>query len=108
MSALPGDRRLFIYWRLAAADVTAAAQALRALHRRWRAQYPGLQADLYVREGLAIADATLMETYALQASASNGGVSPELQALIEKAAEEATRAWRRGQRHAEIFHACSE
>jgi hypothetical protein len=107
-SSLPGDRRLFIYWHLATADVTAAANAVRALHRQLHAQYPGLQADLYVREDRVIADTTLMETYALKGGTSNGGLTADLQGLIEKAAEEATRVWRRGQRHVEVFHVCSE
>lgn len=107
MSALRGNRRLFIYWRLAPADAAAAIQAVRMLQRALRAQHPGLQAELYVREDLAIADATLMETYALEASAPNGGVTPELQALIELAAEEKTRVWRRGQRHVEVFRVCA-
>ena len=108
MSALPGDRRLFTYWRSGRADVTAAAHAVRALHRELRAQYPGLQAALYVREDLAIADATLMESYAVEDSVSNGGVTADLQALIEQAAEQATRVWRRGQRHVEVFHGYRE
>ena len=103
LAAPPGDRRLFIYWRLAAADAAAAAEALRVLHRELRAQHQGLLAEVYLREDLAIADATLMEAYALECNATNGGVTPELQALIEKAAEEATRTWRRGQRHVEVF-----
>jgi Domain of unknown function (DUF4936) len=107
-SALRGNRRLFIYWRLALADAAAAAEVVRMLHRELRAQHPGLQAEVYVREDLAIADATLMETYALEAGAPNGGVTPELQALIERAAEERTRTWRRGQRHVEVFRVCAD
>jgi len=109
VTAPPGDRRLFIYWRLSAADAAAATEALRVLHRELRAQHQGLQAEVYLREDLAIADATLMETYVQdECSASKVGVTPELQALIEKAAEEATRTWRRGQRHVEVFHLYSK
>lgn len=108
MSALPGERRLFIYWRVAAADAHAAAQAVRALHGQWRALYPGLRAELFVREDLAIADTTLMETYAMETGVSNGGVSPELHASIEAAAEETTRTWRHGQRHVEVFRLYGE
>lgn len=95
-----GRRHLFIYWRLAAADLPAARQALRRTQRQLVRQHPGLEAALFQRRDTAAGEATLMETYAGEA-----GVGGALQQQIEAAVAPTVQRWLRGVRHVEVFEA---
>lgn len=103
-----GERQLFVYWRLASADVSSAVRAVRSLQCQCRAEHRGLMAALLMREDPSAAQATLMETYALDANVSPGGIGLELQLLINTACDEATRPWRDGERHVEVFCSSDE
>ncbi|MGL6109263.1 MAG: DUF4936 family protein [Rubrivivax sp.] len=98
-----GRRQLFIYWRVAAADLPATMQAARDLQGRLRLRHPGLCAGLYLRSDSAASDATLMETYGLE---SGDGVDAVLQQHIEEAGAAALAPWLFGARHVEVFDAC--
>jgi len=99
----PGRRQLFIYWRTAATDAPAALQAMRALQAALRRQHAGLQCGLYLRTDVSAEDATLMETYALDATVATEGLDVALQETIEAAAGKALAPWQRGARHVEVF-----
>lgn len=94
---------LFVYWRLARTDLTAARRDLEAFHTALEADWPGLVARLFVRAdadaaGGPIDEATLMETYA-----RDGGIAPGLQADIVRLGAQAAARWCRGPRHVEVF-----
>ncbi len=93
-------RELFVYWRLERHELGAARQALQQFQAALEADWPGLQARLYVRadEGDAVDHATLMETYA-----RDGGIAPGLQADIVALGAQAAARWCRGPRHVEVF-----
>ena len=78
-----GRRQLFIYWRVAAADLPAALQALRDCQRVWMAQQPALQCRLCQRGDGAAAEATVMESY-VPALLAEGGIGVALQRQIEQ------------------------
>jgi len=101
----PGRRQLFIYWRTAAADARAALQTVRSLQSELRRLHPGLHCALYLRHDPAADDATLMETYALDAALAVAGVDPALQQAIESMVGAALAPWQRGTRHVEVFDA---
>lgn len=96
----PGRRQLFLYWRVAPAQVDAALQALHAWQRQLREQHPALQATVYLRREAAAAEATVMESYALQDAA---GIGDALQRHIEQAGDALLRPWLQGHRHVEVF-----
>ena len=117
-------RALFVYWKVALAQVGLAQRAAQAMQRQLSAAHPLLQAQLLLRAdgagagmpgdapGEAPVDApgdalggapvnrtvTLMETYAHPA-----GVGSALQTAIDKAAGRALGGFISGARHVEIF-----
>lgn len=95
-------RELFIYWKLVAADLPAAARAASRVQAALCRAHPGLVARLHRRADLKDGIATLMESYA-----HPDGVGSALQAAIEDAIatveDGATPAWRLGARHVEAF-----
>ncbi len=96
---MDAPRQLFIYWRVAAADLAAARRAVLELQQRLRLQHPAVQPSLLLRDDPAgLDEATLMEIYA-----SHDGIDAALQQHIEVLCEPATARWRRGPRHVEVF-----
>ena len=87
--------RLFVYYRVPAADLRPVIEAARALQATLRARHPGLEADLLRRPELRDGDATLMETYA-----AAGGIDDALAAEIERLAADAGLP---RPRHVEVF-----
>jgi len=92
-------RQLYIYWRVAAADLGAACAGVRAMQAALRSAHAGLQTKLLQRDdgGSEGGERTLMEVYC-----QPPGLSDTLQAEIEAAAV-ALRGWCRGARHVEVF-----
>lgn len=103
-----GKRQLFLYWRVTRADARVAMQAMRDLQRQLQGQYPGLRAGLYVRSEPSASEATLMETYAVDAMHATQGLGVDLQRHIERAGTELLQPWLRGARHVEVFDACDD
>jgi hypothetical protein len=95
-------RRLYVYYRVAAADETPVVQAVRALQREWQTALPGLRCEL-LRRGTdtAVAEVTLMEVYS-----ADDGVPPDWQARIEREAQALLAPWRCSERHVEVFRPC--
>lgn len=91
----PGARRLFVYYRVAIADLPTAVAAVRELQDALRARHPGVDAALLRRPETRDGTATLMETYA-----APGGVDDALAADIERLAVDAGLP---GPRHVEVF-----
>ncbi len=91
-------RWLYVYYRIAAADLPAAVAAAQQLQAALQAAHPGLQASLLRRPGLQGDQATLMETYS-----HPGGLHHGLQASITLAAQQALAPWLQGDRHNELF-----
>jgi hypothetical protein len=95
-------RELFIYWKLDAARLPAAAATTARLQAGLCQAQPGLVARLHRRADVKDGVATLMESYA-----HPDGVGSELQAAIEAAMASAeadvSPAWRIGPRHTEAF-----
>ena len=87
--------RRYVYYRVATADVAAAAAAVAAFQRRWQAGGPGRVAELLRRPGETDGLVTLMEVYACADAAAA--------VAVETDAARATAAWRRGERHLEVF-----
>lgn len=101
-----GPRRVYVYYRVQAADLVDAVQAARALQAQLRDRWPGLQAELLARPEAGSDDArTLMEVYALDAEP--GGLDAPRQAAIEAAAAQALAPWLQGPRHVEVFTPCA-
>ena len=90
----------YVYWRLDAASLKAAADALTAFQQQLRERHPGLQARLLSKLDDSAAEATLMEVYALP-----GGVNPELAKAVVDEGGRVAAAWCRGTRHIERFQA---
>jgi len=96
------QRELFIYYRIAAADLAAACAALQPVQQALCAMHRGLQARLLRRpETSSDGMCTLMETYRFDHDAP--GVSDSVQAEIDAAAGAALRPWLQGARHVEVF-----
>lgn len=92
------NRELFIYWRVAPAQLPQATAAVLEWQTGLRLAHAGLQARLLSRCDSGAAQATLMETYADAA-----GLPPSLQsAIVEQGAQLASR-WCQGDRHVEVF-----
>lgn len=100
-----GRLRLFIYYRLAEAQVSAAAAAVRQAQQALCERHPGLTAGLLQRpEPSPAGDRTLMETYVVEAGARPQGVDAALQAEIESSLRPALHPWLgEGARHSELF-----
>jgi len=104
----PGRRQLFIYWRVASADVAAALQAVRAMQAQLRRNHGALCTGLYQRPQASANETTLMETYALAAHTACDGIDAVMQQHIEAAGAQALQPWLRGARHVEVFDACDD
>jgi hypothetical protein len=96
-----GRRQLFIYWRVAPAELPLALQALRAWQAELCAQHPALQCRLYQRHDGSRHEATVMESYAHAAP----GVDEALRQHIEQAGNALLQHWLHGSRHIEVFDA---
>lgn len=98
-------RELFIYYRIDATGAKPALAAAQAMQQGLREQYPQLAARLLCRfdePGNPLTTQTWMETYSL----ANSGVSPALQAEIERAAQ-VLAPFIAGHRHTEVFVPCA-
>ena len=100
-------RRLFIYYRVDATQAGEAVEAAARMHSALRERHPQLRTELLRRADDDDAHATLMETYALDASTSPAGIDAALRADIESQGEEAMARWIVGTRHVEEFDACA-
>lgn len=100
-----GQRQLFIYWRVAAADLPAALGALRDWQSALIAERPHLHCGLYRRTGTAEVEATVMETYALDSALPHPGIDEALRLHIERAGNALLQRWLRGARKVEVFDA---
>lgn len=92
------NRELYIYWRVAPAQMGQAAAAVQAWQASLSLAHPGLQARLLSRCDSEGSQATLMETYVAAA-----GLSAALQKAIVEQGSQVTEPWRQGVRHAEVF-----
>lgn len=92
------QRTLFVYWRADPATLHSTLAALRESQARLRADWPGLDARLWLRCDPGGAP-TVMETYA-----APGGIDAAGQARIEAAVAPLTPA----PRHAEAFAAVDD
>ena len=101
---VPGRRQLFIYWRIAPAELGTALQALRHWQESLRAAHPALQCRLYRRHDGTADTATVMECYADAAP----GIDEALRQHIERAGSLLLQPWLRGPRHVEVFDACDD
>ena len=102
LSGAAVPRQLFIYYRIAPADLAAVCAAWMSVQQALCATHPGLQARMHRRpETSSDGMCTLMETYCFAHHAQ--GVSESLQAEIDAAAGAALRPWLRGARHCEVF-----
>jgi hypothetical protein len=70
--------RLYVYYRVAEAQLAATVAAVRRVQATLVATHPGLQAELLRRPELREGGVTLMETYA-------GPLTPALEAAITQA-----------------------
>ena len=95
-----GAHQLFVYWRVASADAEAALQALRDWQRSLMAQHPALRTRRYLRNDGTRGEATVMESYALDAAP---GIDAALQRQIQEERRAAMHRWLRGARHVEVF-----
>jgi Domain of unknown function (DUF4936) len=93
-------RELFVYYRVADAVAAAADAAVRRLQAGLCDRHDGLQARLLRRQGDPGGLQTWMEIYARPGQP--GGVTPSLQAKIERAAEMLAPLID-GPRHCEVF-----
>lgn len=100
-----GRRQLFVYWRCASTDTSAALADTRMLQRALRERHPGLLCALYLRCDATAPDSTLMETYAVDTGLRPEGLDAVLQQAIEAAAVTALVPWQSGARHVEVFDA---
>jgi len=85
---------LFVYYRVAEADLAALLSAAKAMQTGLALECPLLQPALYRRPDLRDGEVTVMECYAQADEAA--------QAAIDRAAE-ALAHWLRGPRHVERF-----
>lgn len=109
MAAMPGTaRELYVYWRLARADLDAARTALVGWQRRLRGEVAGLNAALYLRADDTGEEATLMETYRVDAGDGAAGVGPTLDARVRAEGDALSAPWRQGSRHVEVFLPCPD
>ena len=100
-----GQRHLFVYWHAVPADVPAALQTLREAHGTLRAQHPRLHCTAYLRNEPGAAQATLMESYAMDAGQASATLDEALQQGIDATVAAAVARWQRGERHRELFDA---
>ena len=98
MTLQAAPRALFVYYRVAEADVRAAADAMRQCHSKLQHDCPGLQCQLWRRPEAPTGEVTLMETYA-----APEGIDVPLAGRIEAQAAQASSPWQLGPRHTEVF-----
>jgi len=79
------SRELYVYYRVAQADVQAAQQTVRAFQERLRELHPGLVARLLQRSEERAEGVTLMEVYAFD-DGQRRVIDPGLRLHIEEAA----------------------
>ncbi len=84
---------LFVYYRLAPAQLAATVASVRAMQSALNQAHAGLRADLLRRPGLQDDQVTLMETY-------SGALPPDLAATLAQVARQGN--WPQP-RHAEGF-----
>lgn len=90
---------LYIYYRVAEADLAAACAAVRVMQQQLGTQYLGLQTDLLQRPQVVAGVVTLMEIYSALPAACEPAV---LQADI-KAAASSMFVYLQSPRHVEMF-----
>jgi len=76
---------VYVYYRVAYANVQAVLQAVNSFQRRLRERDPGLAARVLRRSDDRSDGITLMETYAFD-DGRNTGIDPALRSRIEEAA----------------------
>jgi Domain of unknown function (DUF4936) len=97
-------RRHYVYYRVPADSLQAAADAVMAMQSALRSRFPGLNTGL-LRRPEAMADrVTLMEVYALPGR----DLDTDLAAEIEARAEALVARWIDGPRHVETFELLDE
>jgi len=96
-------RELYVYYRVAQADVQAAQQTVHAFQQRLRERYPGLVARVLRRSDERADGVTLMEVYAFD-DGQRTGIHPGLRSGIEEAAA-ALAPLLSSPRHSEAFDA---
>lgn len=102
-----GTRRLFIYYRVHAAQLADALAAAARLQSLLCASHPGLRAELLRRPDVEDSHVTLMETYTMDAAVAPHGVDAGLQAAIDTEARTLLGHWVAGVRHVEVFDTCA-
>ena len=100
-----GRRQLFVYWRVAHADLPSALQALREWQAGLMHSRPALRCGLYQRSDGAEAQATVMESYALESAGPHDGIDDALREHIDALGRDALQRWLLGARHVEVFDA---
>jgi hypothetical protein len=103
-----GRQQLFIYWRVAHADLPPALQALRQWQAGLAHHHPALRCGLYRRPAGAEAEATVMESYAIESAGPHEGIDAALRQHIEHSGHAVLQPWLRGARHVEVFDALSD
>ena len=96
-----GTRQLFIYWRLPSSELAEALVSMRQLQGKLSSSHKGLVCSLFARSDSA--DATLMESYAIESAISPSGIDVQLQREITDLGDDQSSAWRMGLRHVEVF-----
>lgn len=101
-----GGRQLYVYYRVAPADLAHVVAGVLGMQARLLARHPGLAAQLMQRvagDEAATGDValTLMETYT-----APQGIDAATRAAIEAAAAALPAAARAGERHVECFEPC--
>lgn len=99
-------RELFIYYRVAVGNLTAASAAIGAWQSQLRRLHPTLTTRLLRRPETTDGHETWMEIYATDPMIDATGVTPELQAEIEVGAI-ALSGLIAGPRHTEVFLSCA-
>ena len=101
------NRQLFIYWHVAehvvADELDAAIRAVKTWQLNCVQSAPQLLAQLFVRIDAAAAQATVMETYAVDSAT---GIDATLEQHLTIAGDAATQPWRLGPRKVEAFARC--
>jgi hypothetical protein len=106
-SGVPGRRRMYVYYRVDAAQAGAAIAAARRALALLCERHVGLRAELMRRPEGNDGHVTLMEAYARDAAVSPDGIDPALLSDIEAEVAPATAAWMTSARHVEVFDACA-
>ena len=83
----PGRRQLFAYWHVSAAALDAALAAVRRWQDELRSNHPALVVGLLIRRDADQAQATAMETYAINGGAGFAGIDAELERQIVEQGE---------------------